>query len=150
MRLDTILDEKRIRCDTQAASKKRVLETMSHLLLEGNEDALTPLAVFDALVARERLGSTALGFGVALPHARLANATEPVGAFTRLTEGVDFDAPDGTKVDLVFSLLVPEASTEEHLLILSQLAELFNEASLRDQLRNADSPAEVLRLFSNR
>ena len=147
MRLISILDSARIRCNAPAASKKRVLEVLSELLIEATDNPVTPYAVFDCLVNRERLGSTALGFGVALPHGRMAKISEPVGAFLSVEQGVDFDSPDGGRVDLVFGLLVPEDSTEEHLQILSELASLFDQDDLRASLRASDSPAAVFELL---
>ena len=97
---------------------------------------------------RERLGSTGLGFGVALPHARLEGIDTAVGAFVHLPCGVDFDSPDREPVDLVFALLVPENSTNEHLEILSRLAELFNEEELRKKLRIAASAKAVFGLLT--
>jgi PTS system nitrogen regulatory IIA component len=148
MLLISILDSARIRCNTQAASKKRVLETLSELLVEGIGNPVTPHAVFDCLVSRERLGSTALGFGVALPHGRMAKIAEPVGAFLTVGQGVDFDSPDGGRVDLVFGLLVPEDSTEEHLQILGELATLFDQADLRDKLRASASVTTAFELLT--
>ena len=147
MQLVSILDPARTRCGAEAASKKRVLEILSELLVQGTTDPVTPHAVFDCLVARERLGSTGLGHGVALPHARLSQADEPVGAFLKIERGVDFDAPDGGRVDLVFGLLVPEDSTEEHLEILSQLAALFHEEELRRKLREASTGEDAFEII---
>ena len=145
MQLDRIIEPARIRCHAHAASKKRALEQLAELLAEGEPDnRVTPHAVFDCLIARERLGSTGLGFGVAIPHGRMSRVQVPVGAFLSVQKGVDFDSPDGGRVDLVFGLLVPEDSTEEHLLILSKLAELFNDDTLRDRLRDARTPDAVL------
>ena len=148
MRLISLLEPARIRCDVQAVSKKRVLESLSELLVEGTGIPITPHAVFDCLVGRERLGSTGLGFGVALPHGRMAKIVQPVGAFLRIDEGVDFDSPDGDRVDLVFGLLVPEESTEEHLQILSELAERFSQPALRQALRATDSPDQAFELLT--
>lgn len=139
MRTSDILAPERVRCDIRASSKKRVLEALSELLSAGHE-LCTPRAVFDSLCQRERLGSTGLGSGVALPHARLADIEHAVGAFLKTREGIDFDAPDGAPVDLVFGLLVPQNSTDEHLQILSRLAEAFSDERLRERLRREDSP----------
>ena len=134
----------------QAGSKKRALQALSTLLAGGGA-AISEHQVFDGLVARERLGSTGLGFGVAIPHGRLAGIEHTVGALLVLESGVDFDAPDGLPVDLLFGLLVPEACNDEHLQILAGLAELFGNAQLRSELRASDDP-EVLReaLFAGR
>ncbi|MBK1647525.1 PTS sugar transporter subunit IIA [Rhabdochromatium marinum] len=118
-------------------SKKRLLETLAELLV-GELPALSRESVFDRLLERERLGSTGLGHGVALPHARMAEVTDPIGAFIQIREPVAFDAIDDQPVDLAFALLVPEAADETHLQLLSGLATLFDQDSLRQQLRGTE------------
>jgi len=113
-------------------SKKRVFE-QAGLLFENNQGVARSL-VFDSLFARERLGSTGLGQGVAIPHGRIKGLKEAVGAFVRLAQPVPFDAPDGKPVNLVFVLLVPEQATEQHLQILSELAQMFSDRELRERL----------------
>jgi len=93
---------------------------------------------------RERLGSTGLGHGIALPHARMAHVQRAVGAFIRLREGVGFDAIDDRPVDLAFALLVPQEATEEHLQLLARLATLFNDERFCDQLRQAQNAGQLL------
>ena len=100
-------------------------------------------AVFDRLVARERLGSTGLGEGCALPHARVPGLGRTLAAFLRLGRGVDFDSPDHEPVDLVFGLLVPEESTDEHLEILAAIARVFSDERVRSSIRSADEPARI-------
>jgi PTS system nitrogen regulatory IIA component len=90
--------------------------------------------VFDSLFTRERLGSTGLGQGVAIPHGRIKGLKEAVGAFVRLAQPVPFDAPDGKPVSLVFLLLVPEQATEQHLRVLSELAQMLSDRELREKL----------------
>jgi mannitol/fructose-specific phosphotransferase system IIA component (Ntr-type) len=90
--------------------------------------------VYDALFAREKLGSTGLGQGIAIPHGRIKGLKAPVGAFVRLVNGVQFDAPDGKPVGLIFVLLVPEAANEHHLQLLSELAQMFSDREFREQL----------------
>jgi PTS system nitrogen regulatory IIA component len=144
MRISDILVPERICCEVELSSKERVLEALSELLTKASANTVPARAVFDSLLARERLGSTGLGHGVAIPHGRLSYLRQAVGAFIRMSPGIDFDAPDGDKVDMVFGLLVPETSTEEHLRILSQLAECFNRESVRRELRASTSPRGVL------
>lgn len=139
MKLSEILTPDCIRLESDATSKKRVLETASELLA-GTDDDLLPRAVFDCLIAREKLGSTGLGHGVAIPHGRLSGLDKTIGAFLRVEKGVDFDAPDNEPVDLVFALLVPEESTDEHLQVLADIAEFFDSEDSRDALRGEDSP----------
>ncbi len=124
-------------------SKKRVLQQLGEMLAAG-APKLDPDTVFDHLLERERLGSTGLGHGIALPHARAAEAEQAVGAFVQLQNGVDFGAIDDQPVDLVFGLLVPQNATEEHLQLLARLANMFNSEELREHLRAGTSPEELL------
>jgi PTS system nitrogen regulatory IIA component len=139
MKLSEILTPDRIRLDSDATSKKRALESASQLLANCDEK-LSPRQVFDCLIAREKLGSTGLGHGVAIPHGRLAGLDKTIGVFLRVPRGVDFDAPDSEPVDLIFALLVPEESTEEHLQVLANIATYFDSEGSRDALRVELSP----------
>jgi PTS system nitrogen regulatory IIA component len=113
-----------------------------------NQHALARSVVFDSLFARERLGSTGLGQGVAIPHGRIKGLKEALGAFIRVAQPVPFDAPDGNPVTLVFVLLVPEKATEKHLQILSELAQMFSEKPFREQLLAAPTATELHRLIT--
>ena len=124
-------------------SKKRLLETLAELLVS-DLPALSRESVFDRLLERERLGSSGLGHGVALPHARVAEITDSIGAFVQTCEPVAFDAIDDQPVDLAFALLVPEDANESHLQLLADLAALFNEEQLRQRLRSAEGPQALL------
>jgi PTS system nitrogen regulatory IIA component len=143
---ELISPERAHRC-TEINSKKRVLEHVSEMLamdtarLGWNE-------IFDSLVNREKLGSTGLGKGVALPHGRMKMLDKPVCAFVKLDRPVDFDAADNQPVDLVFALLVPEDSTEEHLQVLSMIAELFSNPSFCSGIRACDSDVCLYSLLS--
>ena len=141
MHLLDLLSPARVQTGAIVSGKKRLLERLAGLLAEasGGEGEH---AVYDTLCGRERLGSTGLGHGVAIPHARSARAQVPAGAFLRLAEPVDFGAPDGQPVDLVFALVVPEHFAQQHLLLLSELAEMFGDGDFRQRLRQAaDAPA---------
>ncbi|MFP4062572.1 MAG: PTS sugar transporter subunit IIA [Halochromatium sp.] len=142
----TLITESRIRCRVEVTSKKRLLESLAELLAPAAPHC-SPSAVFDLLNERERLGSTGLGEGVALPHARMAGIDDAVGAFVQLEQGVSFDAPDDRPVDLAFGLLVPEAATEAHLNLLAGLAGRFNDPRLRAALREATDASTVLALL---
>jgi nitrogen PTS system EIIA component len=135
-----------IHLDVDAPSKKRALERMSEYLSEGDSE-LNSGQVFDALLMRERLGSTGLGFGFAIPHARHAHAADVRGACMRLAQPIDFDAMDQQPVDFVVGLLVPDGCADEHVHTLAQLAGLLNEPDVRARLRNAQTPEEVLEVF---
>jgi PTS system nitrogen regulatory IIA component len=135
-----LLSPAHIALDLPVSSKKRVFE-QAGLLFE-NQHGVARSLVFDSLFARERLGSTGLGQGVAIPHGRIKGLKEARGAFLRLAHPVPFDAPDGNPVNLVFVLLVPEKATEKHLQILSELAQMFSDKSLRELMaRAADAEA---------
>ena len=127
--------------DAALSSKKRLFE-QAGLLFE-NQDAIARSLVFDSLFARERLGSTGLGQGVAIPHGRIKGLKEARGAFLRLAQPVAFDAPDGNPVSLVFVLLVPEKATEKHLQILSELAQMFSDKALREAMSRAPDAAAL-------
>ncbi len=147
MHISQILSTDRICCDTEAASKKAALETLAGLIAKDSVK-LTQTEVFESLLARERLGSTGLGHGVALPHGRIDHDKETLGAFIQLRTAIDYDAIDKQPVDILFALLVPQESTDEHLQILSQLAEKFSDANLLDQLRTEKSEAAVYNLLT--
>jgi len=127
-------------------SKKRVLEQLSELLVFASSGP-TQIEVFEGLVGRERLGSTGLGHGAAIPHGRLKTVGKPVCAFLQLQEGVDFDAVDNQPVDLICALLVPEEATSEHLELLSMLAEIFGDEQFCMQLRAATSDEVLYQLL---
>jgi nitrogen PTS system EIIA component len=141
-----LITEARIGQGLEIASKKRLLETLAELLANDHPRLSTEM-VFERLLERERLGSTGLGHGVALPHARIKEVSQVLGAFVRTAKGVDYDASDGEPVDLAFALLVPETATEEHLQLLAHLAGRFSEPATRANLRKADSPAAIFDLL---
>lgn len=136
MQITQLISPERVACDVDAHSKKRALEFLSELISNG-EDTVSTTDVFNSLIARERLGGTGVGYGVAIPHGRLRNTELTLGAFIKLNSGIDFDAADNQPVDLLFALLVPEESTEEHLQTLAQLAAMFSDDEFRHKLREA-------------
>ena len=140
--LDQILTPECVRCDVAAASRKRTLQALGEIFA-GADPTLSAQAVFDRLVARERLGSTGLGDGCALPHARVPGLGRTLAAFLRLETGVDFDSPDHVPVDLVFGLLVPEESTDEHLETLAAIAGVFADERVRSSLRSTDEAGRI-------
>lgn len=147
MSLADLLTAERIVCGAEARSKKRALELLAESLARGDDDLGQGVA-FASLIGRERLGSTAVGYGVALPHGRVDAIDKSRGAFVRLTTAVDFEAADGEPVDLLFGLLVPTECGAEHLEALSAAAVAFNDPALRDALRHAPDPASVLSLLA--
>ena len=141
-----LLVPSRIALDQPLSSKKRVFE-QAGLLFE-NQDGLARSLVFDSLFAREKLGSTGLGQGVAIPHGRIKGLKDALGAFLRPAQPVPFDSPDGKPVSLVFVLLVPEKATEKHLQILSELAQMFSDKALREAMLRAPDAAALHQLVT--
>ena len=128
-----------------ASSKKRVFEQVG-ILFENNH-GIARASVYDALFAREKLGSTGLGQGIAIPHGRIKGLKEARGAFLRLAAPVQFDAADGKPVNMIFVLLVPEAATEHHLQLLSELAQMFSDRTFRELLSASADAAAIHALF---
>jgi PTS system nitrogen regulatory IIA component len=141
-----LLSASHVALDLQVSSKKRLFE-QAGLMFE-NLDGIARSLVFESLFARERLGSTGLGQGVAIPHGRIKGLKEALGAFLRLAQPVPFDAPDGNPVSLVFVLLVPEKATEKHLQILSELAQMFSDKALREAMGRAADAAALHELIA--
>jgi nitrogen PTS system EIIA component len=141
-----ILSPSHVVADLQASSKKRLFE-QAGLLFE-NHDKIARSAVFDSLFAREKLGSTGLGQGVAIPHGRIKGLKEALGALLRLAQPVPFESPDGQPVALAFVLLVPEKATEKHLQILSELAQMFSDRALREAMLAAPDAAHLHQLIT--
>jgi PTS system nitrogen regulatory IIA component len=146
---DGYLLEERIGCNVEATSKKRVLEQLGQRLAEAVPE-LDQDMVFDALLERERLGSTGLGKGIALPHARMSHITEALAAFIQLPTGIDFDAIDNQPVDLAFAMLVPQEATDEHLQLLAKLAQMFDDRNFCSALRKATSAHELYQQIQQR
>ena len=144
MRINELLTPERTCVDMEGGSKKRLLDRIAQLAAE-TAPGLGEQEIFDALIARERLGSTGIGEGVAIPHCRLASCDRPLGLLLRLDEPIEFDAADGQAVDIVFVLLVPEEDPEKHLKTLSHLAALFNEPRFREEIRKAGDARQLYR-----
>ena len=144
--ISKLLSEPNVIVDLDASSKKRVFE-QAGLLFE-NLHGLSRALITDSLFARERLGSTGLGHGVAIPHGRIKGLKEAVGALLRLRHPIAFDSPDSQPVNLIFVLLVPEKATDLHLQILSELAQMFSDKALREKLLTETDPAAIHRLIS--
>jgi PTS system nitrogen regulatory IIA component len=148
MLLSDLLNQERIHCDVHSSSKKRLLEIISKELAR-NSDDLSQREIFESLCARERLGSTGLGNGVAIPHGRVKGSQDIEATFICLKKPVPFDALDGKPVDLLFAMTVPENCNEDHLQLLAQIAELFSDPDLLVELREAHSPCKLLELLSS-
>jgi len=148
MQISDILSTDRVLCNTSIASKKAAIEALSELIADANPN-ISQKEVFESLWNRERLGSTGLDQGVAIPHGRLKNGSPTIAAFIQLSTGVDYDAPDKQPVDLMFALLVPENSTYEHLQTLARLAKMFSQNELLEQLRSENSNESIYSLLTS-
>jgi PTS system nitrogen regulatory IIA component len=156
MNLDTLISSNAVICNNDIRSKKRALELLAELLAnEANrtspspEEEIDALEIFQLLTEREKLGSTSMGHGVALPHTRTSLAQHAIGAFLKLENGIDFDSPDEQKTDLIFALMVPEHYTDEHLKILAYLATLFNNENFCEAIRSSSDTQEIYKHLIN-
>ncbi|ARU03624.1 PTS sugar transporter subunit IIA [Comamonas serinivorans] len=140
-RLASILPAPQVLVGVEATSKKRAFEEVG--LLFETMHGLSRALITDSLFARERLGSTGLGYGVAIPHGRIKGLKAPMAAVLKLAQPIGFDAPDEKPVNLLIFLLVPEAATQKHLEILSEIAELLSDGEVRESLRQADTAEQL-------
>jgi PTS system nitrogen regulatory IIA component len=145
--LTDILTPARTVCHAPGSSKKKLFETLAEII-STDQLSLPQEEVFDQLIAREKLGSTGLGSGIAIPHCRVGNCTKPIGTLVTLAEPIEFDAPDDAPVDLLFVLLVPEEAHQQHLDILAGITRLFSDGAFCQRLRAAGDSAELYRIAS--
>jgi PTS system nitrogen regulatory IIA component len=143
--ISKILAPDNVLLDTESTSKKRVFERVG--LLFQNQMQIARSQVFDSLFAREKLGSTGLGQGVAIPHGRIPKLRDATAAFVKTAHPIPFDAPDGQPVTLIFVLLVPELATDLHLQILGELAQMFSDPDFREKLLACEDGAGMHQLF---
>ena len=134
--LNQILSPDRTICRAPNVSNKRLFETIARIFSD-DQPSLTYDKILDQLIAREKLGSTGMGQGIAIPHCRVTECVEPLGAILTLEEAIPFDAPDDQPVDLLFILLVPKEAHQQHLDILAEIARLFSQEDLCERLRAA-------------
>ena len=147
MTISALLSPELIFINPDISSKKRLLEFIADTL--SKQFALPQRNIYINLLDRERLGSTGLGNGFAIPHTRLAKLDSTIGCFIRLKQAVNFDAMDQQPVDLVFCIIIPEKATDEHLQILSSLAKIFSQDQIRTDIRNADSVDDIVRIIDS-
>ena len=145
-RLASILPPAQVLVSVDATSQKRAFEEAG--LLFENLHGLGRALITDSLFARERLGSTGLGHGVAIPHGRIKGLKAPMAAVFQLADPIGFDAPDEQPVVLLIFLLVPEAATQKHLEILSEIAELLSDAGLREQIKSSSDAGALHALIA--
>ena len=131
----------------ESKSKKNILETISENLANG--DSSQKDTIFDKLYEREKLGTTAFGQGIAIPHARIPNIKSPKILFMKLSEGIEFDALDKQKVDLIFSLIVPDTKDDSHIKILSKVASLMDSENFIKKIRDLSDKQEILHFLKN-
>jgi PTS system nitrogen regulatory IIA component len=144
MLLEEIINADAVLCNAHARSKKHCLEILSELLVRSTPD-IAPDEIFERLIERERLGCTSLGMGVAFPHCRVDGLDHSVAALIKLSEPIDFDAPDGEPIDLVTGLMVPAEVDETHHADIRMIASVLGDVGLRGRLRNASSSSELYR-----
>tara|TARA_B100000700_G_scaffold283316_1_gene335559 strand:- start:123 stop:572 length:450 start_codon:yes stop_codon:yes gene_type:complete len=147
MNMADLISKDSILVNVKSKSKKNVLETISDNLANGNSGQKD--TIFDKLYEREKLGTTAFGQGIAIPHARIPQIESPKILFMKLSEGIDFDAIDKKKVDLIFSLIVPDTKDDFHLEILSKVAALVDNKIFVQRIRDLSDKKEILDLFKN-
>ncbi|MCY4044661.1 MAG: PTS sugar transporter subunit IIA [Cellvibrionales bacterium] len=144
MVLENILSYERSICQLDTSSKKKTFEFIADFLLSLSDTPdVTPDQLIEKLNAREKLGSTGIGKGVAIPHCRCPDLDEPTGLLITLERPIDFDAPDDQKVDILFVLIVPEENNEQHLTLLTELAELLSSIEFRNNMRKARTAEEL-------
>jgi PTS system nitrogen regulatory IIA component len=146
MNIAELVSKDRIVLGVDAASKKKALEYISEILSRDQQD-VTAGEVFDCLIGRERLGSTGVGRGIAIPHCRLKGNHNTLAVLIRLKQGIDYDSIDNQPVDLIFAMVVPEDATDAHLKTLAQLAKMFSNAELVEKLHQADSAGAIYDLL---
>ena len=145
-RLASILSPEQVLAHVEVTSKKRAFEEAG--LLFENLHGLSRALVTDSLFSRERLGSTGLGHGVAIPHGRIKGLKAPMAAVFQLANPIGFDAPDEVVVGLLIFLLVPEAATQKHLEILSEIAELLSDTALRERMLASSDATQLHALIA--
>lgn len=145
MSITSLLATDRIFTDADISSKKRLLEFIAERAADSL--SLPQNIIFNKLLERERLGSTGLGKGFAVPHARLTDISDACGYFIKLDKGINYDAIDHQPVDLIFVLFIPEASTEEHLQILASLARVFSQPAVSEKIRSCLSANDIIELI---
>ena len=145
MTISALLSPQRIFLVTEISSKKKLLELIANIVADQTQ--LAESLIYNNLLNRERLGSTGLGHGIAVPHARVENLDKTIGCLFRLKEPVNFEAPDNQPVDLVFTIIIPQEATEEHLMILSSLARIFSQTDVCEAIRGATSRDEIVQII---
>lgn len=137
MNICQLLSPASTQCCDKTTSKKKVLEKISEMMAESID--CKAKSIFESLLSREKLGTTALGNGVAIPHARVNDCVCATAVFLLLNKPIDYDAPDGKPVDIIFAILVPKDTDNSHLEHLSEIAKLLSDNKIISQIRHAHS-----------
>ena len=148
MKISDILSPENVLSNIECNSKKAAIELLAKNLADSN-NGISQVEIIDCLTAREKLGSTGLGNGIAIPHGRLKYCKKTIASFIQLNNGVDYEAVDNIPVDLIFALIVPEESTDEHLHILSILAKTLSNPKTISKLRKSKNSAEIFTHLTN-
>ena len=148
MKILDILSPTHVFSNVECNSKKAAMELLAKNIASSN-NGIDQIDVIGCLIARERLGSTGLGNGIAIPHGRLKYCEKTIATFIQLNNGIDYGAIDNMPVDLIFALIVPEESTDEHLQILAILAKMLSETETVDKLRNSKTAKEIFSILTN-
>ena len=146
MKISTLLDINSVLCQVSCTSKKSALEKISHIAAEKLN--LKTQDVFDSLIAREKIGSTGVGSGIAIPHIKISSDLPATAVFLQCKEGIDYDAYDGNKVDVLFAIFVPENLCDKYLLALSEISQKLLDKKFLRQLRNAENNEELFELLT--
>lgn len=147
MTISALLSKDRIFINTDITSKKRLLEFIASQA--SSQLSTEETRLYCNLLDRERLGSTGLGRGFAVPHARMADVDEAFGVFIKLNQAINFEAPDNLPVDLVFAIVIPEEATDQHLQILSALAKIFSQQDVCESIRQAETSEQIVNLIES-
>jgi PTS system nitrogen regulatory IIA component len=148
MKILDILSPTHVFSNVECNSKKAAMELLAKNIASSN-NGIDQIDVIGCLIARERLGSTGLGNGIAIPHGRLKYCEKTIATFIQLKNGIDYEAVDNMPVDLIFALIVPEESTNEHLQILAILAKMLSKTETVDKLRNSETSKEIFSILTN-
>ena len=148
MKILDILSPTHVFSNVECNSKKAAMELLAKNIASSN-NGIDQIDIIGCLIARERLGSTGLGNGIAIPHGRLKYCEKTIATFIQLKNGIDYEAVDNMPVDLIFALIVPEESTNEHLQILAILANMLSKTETVDKLRNSETSKEIFSILTN-
>lgn len=146
MDIPSLLSSNNVLCQQESTSKKRILESIAEHISNANQD-LKASDIFGALIAREKLGSTGIGHGIAIPHCRISNCKAITAMLVTLKQGIDFDAIDNEKVDIIFVLIVPEDADDDHLKTLASIAEVFSSDAVLQKVRQAQNIESLMNVF---